>query len=217
MPIPTKYLADFEDGKIYHVFKRTNNNERLFINEDNHRFFLKKYTQYLSPYTDTLAWCLLTNHFHLLIRVKSTELITNYLSSQDTHAVSTTEKRFLSGLITLSELIESAFKRFFQSYALAFNKVHNRKGNLFYKPFKRLEVANDSHFTSVVVYIHTNPRKHKIVTDFRTWRWSSYQSYLHDLENESHADIVEWLGGKEQFVKMHEDVLEESSDYIIEE
>lgn len=201
MPIPKKYLADFEEHKIYHVFNRTNNKEKLFLSEENHRFFLKKYSEYLSPLSESIAWCLLSNHFHFLIRIKSEELIATYLMSRDKKSLSTTEKGFLKGDINLSELIESAFKRFFQSYALAFNKVHKRKGNLFYKPFKRLEVVDESHFIQVIIYIHTNPVKHGFTRDFSTWKWSSYQTIL--AENDS--EILNWLGGKDQFVKLHKE------------
>ncbi len=201
MPIPKKYLADFEEHKIYHVFNRTNNKEKLFLSDENHRFFLKKYSYYLSPFSETIVWCLLSNHFHFLIKIKSEELIKTDLQSRTEESLSATEKGFLKGDINLSELIESAFKRFFQSYALAFNKVHKRKGNLFYKPFKRLEVIDESHFTQVIIYIHTNPVKHGFTRDFSTWKWSSYQTIL--AENDS--EILNWLGGKDQFVKLHKE------------
>jgi putative transposase len=199
MPIPKKYLADFEEHKIYHVFNRTNNKEKLFLSDENHRFFLKKYSEYLSPLSETIAWCLLTNHFHFLIRIKSEELIKSVLKQRDHEFLSATERSYLNGDVNLSELTESIFKRFFQSYALAFNKIHNRKGNLFYKPFKRLEVVDESHFTRVIIYIHTNPTKHGFVKDFSTWKWSSYKIILTDNESE----ILKWFGGKDQFIKLH--------------
>jgi len=199
MPIPKKYLADFEEHKIYHVFNRTNNKEKLFLSEENHRFFLKKYSDYLPPFLETLVWCLLPNHFHFLVRIKSSEKIKADLQSRDLEFLSASEKEFLKDKINQSELIERAFKRFFQSYALAFNKVNYRKGNLFYKPFKRLEVLSESHFTQVIIYIHTNPSKHGFTNDFSTWRWSSYQTIL--AENDS--EILNWFGGKVQFIKLH--------------
>jgi putative transposase len=216
MPIPKKYLADFEEGKFYHVFNRTNNKEKLFISQENHRFFLKKHSEYLSPFSETIAWCLLSNHFHFLIRIKSEELIKSNLKLHVAGSLSTTENGFLKGDYSLSELIESAYKRFFQSYALAFNKVHNRKGNLFYKPFKRLAIEDDNHFTSVIVYIHTNAVKHRVSDDFRTWQWSSYRSFIEDSSSEINSLVIDWFGGIEQFVKAHEGVLKEAGEYSIE-
>lgn len=214
MPIPKKYLADFEEHKIYHVFNRTNNKEKLFLSDENHRFFLKKYSEYLSPFSETIVWCLLSNHFHFLIRIKSSEIIKADLSSRDIEFLSASEKDFLKEDITLSELVERAFKRFFQSYALAFNKVHKRKGNLFYKPFKRLEVADESHFTQAIIYIHTNPSKHGFTKDFSTWQWSSYKTILTGKESE----ILNWFGGIDQFIKLHQEALiKYEQDFAIED
>ena len=39
MPIPEKYLADFDENGIYHVYNRTNNMERLFLSDENRHFF----------------------------------------------------------------------------------------------------------------------------------------------------------------------------------
>jgi putative transposase len=218
MPIPKKYLADFEEHKIYHVFNRTNNKEKLFLSDENHRFFLKKYSEYLLPFSETIVWCLLSNHFHFLIRIKSLEIIKADLSSRDIEFLSASEKDFLKEGITLSELVERAFKRFFQSYALAFNKVHQRKGNLFYKPFKRLEITSESHFTQVIIYIHTNPSKHRFTSDFSTWRWSSYQDILRNSETPLHSAIINWFGGIDQFIKLHKEALiRYEQDFAIED
>jgi REP element-mobilizing transposase RayT len=57
-------------GRYYHVLNRGNNRENLFIEERNYAYFLQLYGKYISPIADTFAYCLLRNHFHLLIRVK---------------------------------------------------------------------------------------------------------------------------------------------------
>ena len=41
----------------------------MFKNRGNYEYFLKQYDKYLSPVIDTYAYCLLGNHFHLLIRI----------------------------------------------------------------------------------------------------------------------------------------------------
>lgn len=204
MPINPKYLVDFQEFGIYHVFNRTNNKEKLFLSDENRNFFLRKYAEYLSSFTETFAWCLLENHFHFLIRIRSFEKIKATLRSSEFNKLSETERKFLENKISLSELIEHAYKRFFQSYALAFNKVHNRKGNLFYKPFKRLEICDESHFTQAIVYIHTNPTKHFTSKDFTKWKWSSYQAMLSDLKtNLMRDEVLSWFGGKDEFIKIH--------------
>jgi len=173
MPIPEKYLADFEEKTTYHVYNRTNNGELLFRSDENMRYFLSNYHHKLSPFLNTWCWCLLPNHFHFLVSVKTRTPIRKYLQGKEQHLLTLTERKFLKEEINLSELIEHAFKNFFQSYALAFNKQHNRKGNLFYKPFKRVRIDTDDQFLQTVIYIHANAVKHGLTNDFTNYKWSS--------------------------------------------
>ena len=202
MPIPKKYLADFEENNIYHIYNKTNNKEKLFLSDDNRFFFLKKYKEYLSAFADTYCWCLLPNHFHILIKIKKQTIIKNDLKQKPTNTI--TEKKYLQNTITFNEFIVSVSKKFFQSYALAFNKVHERSGNLFYTPFKRVLVERDSHFTQAILYIHTNAFKHKLVKNFQKHKWSSYHSLL-SMQPTSllRNEILEWFGGAEKFIQAH--------------
>ncbi len=60
-----------ESDKYYHA----NGKEDLFLNDDNHHFFLKRYANFINPIADTFAYCLMPNHFHFAIRIKSEEEI----------------------------------------------------------------------------------------------------------------------------------------------
>ncbi|MEI7735669.1 MAG: hypothetical protein WCI49_09385 [Ferruginibacter sp.] len=204
MPIPTKYLADFEENGIYHVYNRTNNKDLLFITDENRVFFLKRYKGLLTPFTDTYCWCLLPNHFHLLIRIKSEADIKTYLQYKPKEELTVTEKKYLEGVVMLSELIEQSFKRFFQSYALAFNKQHKRRGNLFYKSFKRVLIDKDVQFTMAIIYIHANAAKHKLVKNFTTYQWSSWHSIASNQETAIlRKEIIDWFGSIEACIKTH--------------
>ena len=99
MPVPAKYLADFEEGEKYHVDNRTNNKEKLFATDENRFFFLKRYKEIVAPFAHTYCWNLLPNHFHLMIKIKSEKEIINYLASKPKEALTTTEKRFLSSRV----------------------------------------------------------------------------------------------------------------------
>lgn len=207
MPIQKKYQADFEEGEMYHIFNRSNNKESLFLNDGNRFFFLKRYKDLLSPFLDTFCWNLLSNHFHLLARVKPESVILAFLQKQPKTNLTITENKFIEKKILLSELLEQEFKRFFQSYALAFNKMHGRSGNLFYKPFKRIKIEKDEQLTKVIIYIHANSMKHGIEKDFTKYRWSSWQTIISDkptllLRNE----IIEWFGNLETCIKVHKEM-----------
>lgn len=206
MPIPVKYLADFQEHAVYHVYNRTNNNEKLFLNDENRNYFMRRYHQFLSPFADLYCWCLLPNHFHFLIRLKSEEEVNRYLWQKPAHNQTISERKYLDGNLLHGELIEICFKNFFQSYALSFNKMYNRKGNLFYRPFKRILVQNN-HFTQALVYIHANPLKHGLCHDFEKYKWSSWSTLVSGkpcalLRNE----IWDWFGSRESMISNHREL-----------
>lgn len=58
-------------GRFYHVYNRGINGETLFREERNYRYFLNKYAHHVTPVADTYAHCLMPNHFHLLIRIRT--------------------------------------------------------------------------------------------------------------------------------------------------
>lgn len=59
-----------EPGQSYHIYNHANGIEQIFQDEENYRFFLKQYAKYLGGVVDTYAYCLMPNHFHLLVGVK---------------------------------------------------------------------------------------------------------------------------------------------------
>lgn len=60
----------FECGSLYHVYNQGNNRQKIFFNHDNYLFFLKKLKRHVLPHADILAWCLMPNHFHLMVYIK---------------------------------------------------------------------------------------------------------------------------------------------------
>ncbi|MFZ4414303.1 MAG: hypothetical protein ACOYOV_14565, partial [Bacteroidales bacterium] len=72
----------FEQGHIYHIYNQGNNKQHIFFKRENYLFFLQKIRKHILPYADVLAWCLMPNHFHLLVYVKDTHQMT---SGSDTH------------------------------------------------------------------------------------------------------------------------------------
>jgi REP element-mobilizing transposase RayT len=264
MPISPKYLAEFVEGHLYHVYNRTNNKELLFLTDENKRYFLQRFKDIVSPFVDTYCWCILPNHFHLLIRVKTEKAVTEILKSKATKDLTKTEQRYLMGLDkvanlqkvgnltvdenllkvgkltgdesllkvgnlsgdeklskvgnltgdeihlpppTYSELIEQTFKRFFQAYALAFNKLHTRRGNLFYKPFKRVLINKDTQFTMTIIYIHANAMKHGLVKDFTTYQWSSWHTLLSNNPTLlAKNELLDWFGSLDSCIKAHREL-----------
>lgn len=224
MPIHPKYSPDFEENGIFHVYNRTNNKEKLFRSDKNRAFFLKRFKDILSPFADTYCWNLLPNHFHLVIKKKTGKAIILYLQNKPAAELTLTEKRYLhqhviklpthplndpTPCVTFSELIEKTFKRFFQSYALAFNEQHNRKGNLFYKPFKRVKIETDAQFTMAIIYTHANATRHGLVKDFTKHKWSSWHSIVSNQPTSLlREEIIAWFGNLGNCIKAHHDLVQ---------
>jgi putative transposase len=204
MPINKKYLADFEPGKFYHVYNRTNNKETLFRNEENYKFFLKRYHHYLNPFVETYSWCLLTNHFHLLIKVMEEAVIRKYLLQFDQNTLHQTEQKYLNNEIDTSILLEQCFKRLFQSYTLSFNKVFKRQGNLFYKTFKRIEIMTEQQLIQTIIYINNNAIKHGLVKQNTIYPWSSYATIISNKPtNLKRKEVMALFGNEEAFASAH--------------
>ena len=112
-------------GVVYHIYNRGNNGEDIFIEESNYYYFMKLYDKYITPVAETYAYCLLRNHFHLMVRIKDLPGFQN-----------------LAGLEE-SKPAQQHFSNFFNAYTKAINKTFQRSGSLFEKPFKRKPVIND--------------------------------------------------------------------------
>ncbi len=60
----------FEPGGIYHIYNQGNNRQAIFFNRENYLFFIRKIRIHILPFADILSWCLMPNHFHLMVEVK---------------------------------------------------------------------------------------------------------------------------------------------------
>jgi len=65
---------DFVVGEYYHVYNRGNNRAEIFFDRDCYLFFLERFTEHVnSSFAAVVAYCLLPNHYHFLLQLKSTE------------------------------------------------------------------------------------------------------------------------------------------------
>ncbi|MDX2196305.1 MAG: hypothetical protein NW207_07800 [Cytophagales bacterium] len=118
---------------------------------------------------------------------------------------STTFKK-LSNLANqnVHDIVSHQFRKFFQCYSMAFNKQNKRIGTLFQTPFKRALVNNDSYFTQLIYYIHSNAQHHGLVTDINDWEWSSYCRILIDKPSKlKKEEVIKWFGLKSDYLKFH--------------
>ncbi|HHB78011.1 MAG TPA: hypothetical protein ENK85_02110 [Saprospiraceae bacterium] len=72
MPAINDMTLPLKEKTYFHIYNRAISNNRLFYKEKNYAYFLKKYAFYMNEYWDTYTYSLPRNHFHLLIKTKST-------------------------------------------------------------------------------------------------------------------------------------------------
>ncbi len=195
-------IEPLQPESFYHVYNRGINGENIFKQDRNYAYFLQKYVQYVEPIAETYAYCLLKNHFHLLIRTRSEsdirDVYKNELLKSKNTRVEKDEKH-------ISWILSNGFASLFKSYAQSINIGYNRTGRLFEEPFRRILVDTDEYFTELVFYIHHNPQKHKFINDFKFYPYSSYYSLLSlSATKLRRGELLEWFGGREEFRKFHE-------------
>lgn len=191
-------LEILEPESTYHVYNRANGNEKLFKSSDNYYYFLNQYFTYISPFADTFCYCLMPNHFHLLIRIKKVaELRLENLPGFKNLAGLSTEEFISKG-------ISKQFSNFFNAYSKAFNKQNNRKGSLFIKPYKRILVRDEKYLKKLVHYIHHNPVKDNLCPKPEDWTFSSYSSIIQNKNIFFNAaEVIEWFDNLENFKAFH--------------
>jgi putative transposase len=186
---------EFSNGQIYHVFNRGNNSQTVFFSHENYLFLLEKLRKSILPHADILAWCLMPNHFHLMIEVKHMEIeIVEQFGSEGFTLSETltkpTKKRTLNDSIGIM----------IRSYSRAIQKQQKITGSLFQKETKALcltepQSISPAHFNShfgtmgnldlpetnylnvCFDYIHQNPVNGGLVNNPEDWEFSSHRDY----------------------------------------
>lgn len=203
-----------ESGKTYHIWTHANGKDNLFCCEDNFHFFLKKYQFYITPIADTFAYCLMPNHLHLMVRIKSKEDILDFVRiKKDDPSItlqglqtlgSNKSNQDLTGFGNLSGLGSKQFSNLFNSYTKAFNKQYDRKGSLFTRGFHRKYINSDEYFVRLIAYIHNNPIKHGFVKHPGDWPHSSWHAYVSKRPTKiNKAEAMTWFGDTTNFYSIH--------------
>jgi len=207
-----RIITPLEYGKYYHIYNRGINGESLFRSNENYIYFLRLYEKYMEVVVDTYAWCLLGNHFHLLIRVKEEDEI-GFIPSKNESSVSfePPSAPIVRGKATdrvdnnrIRYRPSNQFSHLFNSYAQAFNKQHIRHGSLFESPFKRKCIDSEQYFQDLICYIYNNPAHHGFISNAIDYPWSSYQAAISSKSTKlKRSELLEWFGSTDNFVKFH--------------
>ncbi len=196
-----KTVSPLQPGLFYHIYNRGNNGEDLFREERNYPYFLKLFEKYVTPIADTYAYCLLKNHFHFLVRIKTE----GEIAFNNKKLGKFDEPSSKANLYNPSR----NFSNLFNAYTKAINKGYNRTGSLFERPFQRIPVRQNSYLLELIFYIHFNPQKHGLINDFRKWRWSSYKAIVQSNKTQLQRDeVIEIFGSRNAFEEYHTGIID---------
>lgn len=192
-------IPPLQTETFYHIYNRGVNGENIFKESENYSYFLNKYAGLITHVADTYAYCLLKNHFHLLIKTKSEAEILESFSGKAKPA---------------SILISLQFSHLFNGYAQAINKKYTRTGSLFETPFRRKEITENEYLRQLVFYIHFNAEKHNICADFRKYSFSSYEAFVSNKATKVRTgEVLSWFGDKTAFINFHSDLKNLYNDF----
>jgi len=173
--------AVFANGQFYHVFNRGVEKRRTFIDKRDYSRFVDSLNYYrardqhirfsfrgrmdaeneLGPlFAEVVSYCLMPNHFHLLLKQVTDNGITTFLSKLS------------------------------NSYTKYFNTRYKRVGPLFQGSFKAVRIESDEQLVHVCRYIHLNPLIDYLVKNIRDYAYSSYLEYLGVKEGFCHKNYI---------------------------
>ncbi len=165
----------FKKGDFFHIFNKSIANFGIFKDFNNSRRFLQALDYYNnlspkinlgvflknnprfeprvllprpSPVVKFIAYCLMFDHYHLLVKILVDDVFSKYISD-----------------------VENSFTRFF-------NTQFNRKGPLWQSSFKAVKVKTNGQLLHLTRYIHLNPTSAGLVTHPQNWQFSSYQTII---------------------------------------
>lgn len=151
----------FQPDTIYHIYNRGNRQRKIIFNRKNYLYFLEKVRKYILPRCDVLCWCLMPNHFHLLVYANELSI------------------RPLAKAIIPTQYLTEGIRLLLSSYTKGIQKQEGFKGNLFQQKTKAKAVGvdNTNYPLTVFHYIHQNAYKANLVRKIEDWEFSSFLDY----------------------------------------
>ena len=172
-------VVPFAVGEYYHLYNRGNSKQTIFHDDQDYRYFMRlllalnntKRSKSRNVRSDVDngeniisigSYCLMPNHFHILVREEKDGGISLFM------------QKLLTG------------------YVMYYNKKYKRTGGLFEGRFKSKYAGEDRYLKYLFSYIHLNPLKiidkdwktkksqEKYLTFLSNYSYSSYSEYIKD-------------------------------------
>ena len=182
----------FVTNQVYHVFNRSIASQPIFIDRRDYERILdlvnyyrfkkpplrfshynrlpkeqkeeyeKSFMVNKSPMLDILAYCIMPNHVHFLLRPKIDNSISDFMRNLQ------------------------------NGYSKYFNTKRERTGSLFQFMFKAVRIETDEQLVHVSRYIHLNPVTSYIlkVENLEQYKWSSFKDYVLDIDSFVNKEMI---------------------------
>ena len=174
------------EGAFYHVFSRGNNQQNIFVTDDDRHLFLDTIGQMTVRFDcEIFAYVLMDNHYHLLLR-------------------------------TLKANLSRSMQWLGTTYTRRFNLEHLQSGHLFQGRYKSILVENDAYLMQLSFYIHNNPLRAGIVRRLIDHRWSSYPAYAYNRRHPDWLDkdlILSQMHGENKHRQYRENAQQYSEEH----
>lgn len=178
-------------GAYYHVYNRGVEKRLIFQDDRDYAVFLNLLKRYLDSESyfdpsnreypkyadgvDLLAYCMMPNHFHLLLYLKDDE--------------------------SLKKLMQSVCT----AYVRYFNEIYKRVGPLFQDRFKASHILDEVYLQHISRYIHLNPRdwRTSLHTSLPYWLGNKFADWIHpdELNSMTSKEYMDFLQNHEDYLE----------------
>ena len=139
----------YQKDNYFHLYNRGVNKGKIFFNDDNYIYLLKKMKKSYKQYgVNVISYCLMPNHYHIFVK-QLTEL-------------------------PVSKWIQNLFN----GYVQAVNLQQNRTGSLFEGKLQSRLVDDEKYLVHISRYIHLNPLKAELVKNLDDWPYCNYHEWV---------------------------------------
>ena len=172
------------DDHLYHVYNRGAHKLDIFRSEFQYNLCLNLLEKYKAKYRIHVhAYCLMPNHYHLLLKQNNGGSISRFLQT------------------------------LFNAYVQAFNQIEEHSGTIFQGAAKSIQVENDEYAYQLVAYIHYNPVAARLVRNPEVWQFSDYKEWIgkRPFRFEGYDLLKLFFGNSKEYNKFIETYQEEKT------
>ena len=144
----------------HHIVQRGHNKQTVFVSDDDYQYYLDNLFEWKEKLKcKVYAWCLMTNHLHLIINPGENSANLGYL-----------------------------MKRLAGKQTRYVNRLENRTGSLWEGRYKSSPIESDTYLLACSRYVELNPVRAMMVTQPENYKWSSYLAKI-GVEKNKHLDM----------------------------